>query len=122
MDLDFAFCMDLNFASWNVRGLETPDRKYVVKRFLKLYKKIDLPLLQEIKVVDFWVDINMKCVWREVVGKGSVAILLSHKWEKLVSRWGCSSCNRLVWVILKVNGLEFDIFSIYASNDYRKRT
>lgn len=80
--------MDLKFVSWNARELETLDRKYMVKIFLKLFKNIHVLLLQELKVVDFWLDINLNCIWREAQynfttkhtkGKGGASIFVSHK-------------------------------------------
>lgn len=100
-----------------------------LNRFLKLYKNIDLLLLQEIKAIDFKLDINMRCIWRDVYfttnhckGKGGVAILLSHKWEKCISRWGWSPFNKAVWVILKIKDVEFEACLVYAANDYKEKT
>ncbi len=45
--------MNLNVASWNVRGLESSDRKYIVKRFLDMSKELDMLLLHEVKAIVF---------------------------------------------------------------------
>jgi exonuclease III len=77
--------MDLNILSWNVRGLESPDRKKIVRRFLSHYKSKDVVLLQEIKSTNFSLETNLNFIWRDVVhyttqhekGKGREAILIS---------------------------------------------
>lgn len=43
--------MDLKCASWNVRGLESLDRKYIVKIFLNMNRNMDVFLLQEVKEI-----------------------------------------------------------------------
>lgn len=35
----------MKFISWNVRGLESPDRKFIVKRLLDMHKDTDFLLL-----------------------------------------------------------------------------
>lgn len=97
----------MNCISWNIRGLESLDRKYVVKRFLKMHKNIDILMLQEIKLVQFTLDINLKCIWTDSVqfvtkyskGRGGVAILISKEWAKMIKRWHSSPCNKDVWII-----------------------
>lgn len=54
--------MKLNYVSWNVRGLENLDRKYVVKRFLNLRENVDILMLQEVKAVQFPLEVNLKCI------------------------------------------------------------
>ena len=56
----------LKLASWNVRGLENSDRKYIVKRFLKWTKNIDILLIQEVKTIGFALKIALKCIWKDV--------------------------------------------------------
>jgi exonuclease III len=74
----------IKIASWNVRGLESTDRKYIVKRFLMMVKGIDIMLLQEVKAVGFLLDIALKCIWKDAdamatnhpKGRGGAAILV----------------------------------------------
>ncbi len=74
----------LKIAPQNVRGLETSDKKHIVKRFLKWAKIIDIFLIQEVKVVGFSLEITLKCIWKDVVtlatkhlkGKGGTTILI----------------------------------------------
>lgn len=115
--------------SWNIRRLEAPDRKYVVKRFLSMHKEIDCLMLQELKSVGFTLEVGLKSIWRDATpfftkhpkGKGGVAILLSPKWKSKVLKWGQSPCDRALWVIIKNDNETFGLCSIYASNDYRER-
>lgn len=121
--------MNLNCVSWNVRGLESLDRKYIVRRFLILEKQKYLVLLQETKVVGFTLENNLKFIWKESCffntnhekGKGGVFILLSKKWSPYVTNQGTSPCNRVVWVTMDKEGFVFGICSIYAPNDHRER-
>lgn len=92
-------------------------------------KNVDILLLQEIKFVQFSLDINLKCIWRDSKhfftkhpkGKGGAANLICNKWAKFVKRWGCSPCNRVVWIILQYKEKEFGIAFVYAPNDHREQ-
>ena len=57
----------MNFLSWNVRGLESSDRKYVVKRVLDSFNHVDLFMIQEIKAIGFMLDINLNFIWRDAI-------------------------------------------------------
>ena len=48
-----------------MRGLESSDKKYIVKRFLGWNKNIDILLLQEVKSIGFTLDIELKCIWKD---------------------------------------------------------
>ena len=68
--------------SWNIRGLESPDRKSIIKRFLLGNKNIDL---QELKVVDFLLSSSLDFIWRDAIkiftnhpkGKGGATLLIN---------------------------------------------
>ena len=50
----------MNCLSWNVRGLESPDRKFVIKQLLNSLHSIDLFMMQEVKSVDsLWNPISI---------------------------------------------------------------
>ena len=55
----------MNCLSWNVRGLESPDRKYVVKRVLDSFNSVDLFMMQEIKAISFMLDTNLNFIWKD---------------------------------------------------------
>lgn len=119
----------LKTISWNIRGLEALDRKYVVKRFLNMHKEIDCLMLQELKLVGFTLEIGLKSIWREATpfytnhpkGKGGATILLNPKWANKVVKWGQSPYERAVWAIIQNDNSTFGFCSIYASNDYQER-
>ena len=88
----------MNCVSWNIRGLECPDRKFVVKNFLNANGNIDLIMLQEIKFVGFMLESNLNFIWKDALkfstnhpqGRGGVAILLSPKWDPRIKSFGFS--------------------------------
>ena len=94
----------MNCLSWNVRGLESPDRKYVVKRVLDSFNSVDLFMMQEIKATGFMLDINLNFIWRHAIkfysnhirGKGGIVVLVNPKWGKLITNNGVSPCQRVV--------------------------
>jgi exonuclease III len=55
----------LKFASWNVRGLEMPNGKYVVIYWRKKLQHTYFVLLQEIKVIGYYSFIVIKFIWKE---------------------------------------------------------
>ena len=119
----------LKIASWNVRGLESLDRKYAVKRFLRGIKDVDILVLQEIKAIGFNLKITLKFIWKNVAsyftkhpkGKGGTAILVGPKWRKKIDKWGNSPCNRASWITFKFDNFEFGLCSIYAPNEHLDR-
>lgn len=54
--------MELNCISWNVRGIESPNNKYVVKRFWNQHKHIDIMLIMEVKATKFILDVNLRYI------------------------------------------------------------
>lgn len=59
--------MELSCISWNVRGLETHDRKYIIKSLLKQHPMLNVALLHEVKAIGFTLDIWMKCIQKDVI-------------------------------------------------------
>lgn len=121
--------MKLNYTSWNIRGLESSNRKFVVKRFLRMVKELDLLMVQEIKFVVFSLEISLKSIRKDAIsfstshqrGKGGTSILIGSRWRKYIRGWGCSPCNRALWVAMVYDNIVFGICSIYAPNDYNER-
>ena len=87
--------------SWNVRGLESPDRKTIVKNFMSSHAKFDIMILQEIKTVGFNLDTALNFIYKDsfkiVTGhtkvKGGVSLLINHKWTNSITSFGISPCN-----------------------------
>jgi exonuclease III len=51
----------IQIASWNVRGLSDPHRKYLIRNWLSLLKKpIDILLLQETKIDAIETDTTLR--------------------------------------------------------------
>jgi hypothetical protein len=119
----------MNCLSWNVRGLESPDRKFVIKRFLNSLHSLDFFMMQEIKAVGFTLDSNLNYIWKDAIklytnhvrGRGGIALLINNKWEKCITNSGCSPCHRAVWVTLHHDNNTFGVCAIYASNDPKER-
>ena len=119
----------MNCLSWNVRGLESPDRKFVIKGLLNSLHFIDFFMMQEVKYVGFTLDSNLNFIWKDAIkfctnherGRGGIALLISNKWEKHITNNGCSPCQRAVWVTLQYDDKTFRVCVIYASNDPKER-
>ena len=70
--------------SWNVRGLDMSNRKYLVKKQCDNLKDKDIVCLQEIKIVGFQAYTILKFIWDQSIGfysnhlrgKGDNAILV----------------------------------------------
>lgn len=85
-------------------------------------------MLQEVKALQFSLDINMKFIWRKASyffinhykGKGGAALLVSKRWAKFVKSWDFSPYNRVVWITLTYKDYIFGFASIYAPNDHRE--
>lgn len=77
----------MKFISWNVRGLEAPDRKRVVKHFMDSHKDLHFLMLQELKTVNFTLETNLNFIWKDSIkfcyshlkGRGGVGLLVSPK-------------------------------------------
>ena len=112
-----------------MRGIESPDRKFIVKKLINIHSNLYCLMPQEVKVVGFSLDLALYHIWKDDVkfvsnhpkGKGGVVILVHSKWAKLILNSGTSPCNRVSWVIIKDNDAHFGICTVYASNDYKKR-
>lgn len=119
----------MNFISWNVRGLESPDRKYIAKHFLDTIKNKDFIMLQELKAVDFMLDCSLDIIWKDSIkictahskGRGGTALLINPKWTKYIMDKGRSPCNSSVWASFCFNNVSFGICSVYAPNDPMER-
>ena len=92
----------MKILSWNVRGLESPDRKFIVKSFINRLSIPNFLMLQEIKATGFALDITLDHICKDVVkivsnhpkGKGGVALLLHPRWSNHIYDSGISPCNR----------------------------
>lgn len=122
--------MLINLTSWNVRGIESPDRNYVVRQFLNLDQNKDFVFLQELKVVGFMLETNLNFIWgnswfmasKHEKGKWVVAILVANKWKPYLTNLGVSPCNKVVWATFERCDAKFVVCSIYAPNDYLNRS
>ena len=76
--------MMITIHSWNVRGLEMTDRRYIVRKWCNKLRDKDIVCLQEIKVVDFQASYINKFLWDKAIGfhskhekfKGGMAMLM----------------------------------------------
>ena len=119
----------MKVVSWNVRGLESPDRKTIVKNFMNSHAKFDIMMLQEVKMVGFNLDNALNFIYKDsfkivtdhTKGKGGVALLINNKWNNSITNFGISPYNRAAWATFNINNYQFGICSLYASNDYNER-
>ena len=115
--------------SWNIGGLESPDRKSIIKRFLLGHKNIDFFMMQELKAVNFLLNSSLDFIWRDAIkictnhhkGKGGAALLINPYWGRYIKSAGSSPCNRVAWIVIEFNGTSFGVFSIYAPNEVKDR-
>jgi exonuclease III len=114
---------ELYIASWNVRGLTDPHRKYLVRNWLaSLERQLDILLLQEVKVDNFWLDVTLRFLlptYSSVIAypdlsKGGTVILIHPDFEILNS--GTSIVSRIPWAELQSRKGKFSISNIYAPN------
>lgn len=56
--------MIFNCYFWNVKGLESPNRKYIAKIFLNSERKKDVVLSEEVKSTYFTLETNLKFIWK----------------------------------------------------------
>ena len=77
----------MNCLSWNVRGLESSYRKYVVKHVLNSFNSADLFMIQESKATSFTPDTNLDLIWKKSIkfysshirGKCGIFVLVNPK-------------------------------------------
>lgn len=116
--------------SWNIWGLESRDRKYIVRRLLNSHKDLDLVLLQEVKAINFTLETSLNFIWKDSLkfftnhekGKGGATILINPNWKNSIIDSGISPCNRVVWATFYHGDSSFGLCNIYAPNDYRDRS
>ena len=85
-----------------MRGLESPDRKTIVKNFMNSHAKFDIMMLQEVKMVGFNLDNALNFIYKDsfkivtdhTKGKGGVALLINNKWNNSITNFGIYPCNR----------------------------
>lgn len=120
----------MNCVSWNIRGLECPDRKFVINNFISSRNNIDMIMLQEIKSTGFNLQSNLNFIWRDSIkfstnhpqGRGGMVIFLRPKWGPKIKSFGFSPHNRAIWLSFNHNDMDFGICFVYATNDYTKRS
>ena len=96
--------MKLQIHSWNVRGLEMSDRKYIVRRWCNSIKGKDIVCLQEIKANGYQAFNTLNFIWGNAKyfysnhdrGKGGIATLINKNLEKMISVNGVSPSNRVL--------------------------
>ena len=68
--------MKVKIMSWNVRGVNDPDRRKIIRNFMK-YQRVDLVCLQETKIQDMTVavahslGVGRISDWRALNAEGS---------------------------------------------------
>ena len=87
--------MKFKILSWNVRGPNVPDKRKVIKNFLRSYRA-DLVCLQETKVQEMTIDlvrslgVGRRLNWKSLNAEGSAWGIL-FLWDKsrfsLVDLW-----------------------------------
>ena len=111
----------MNFLCWNVRGLESLDRRIVIKRLINSFQSIDFFMMQKVKAIGFMLESNLNFIQKDAIklftkhdrGRGGI---------NYISKNGCSPCQRDIWCTFQQDDNVFGIFSIYASNDPKERS
>lgn len=89
---------------------------------------MDFLFLQEIKAIDFTLEVNLNVVLRDALnfftknekGRGGAANLINSKWSESNICLGISPCNRVFWVTFKNGDSSFGICTMYDPNYYRE--
>ncbi|CAM6082401.1 unnamed protein product [Calypogeia fissa] len=117
-----------NLASWNVRGLCSPNRKWMVRNWIQQVKTpLHAVALQEIKADAFRLDVALRTILPDYhhlssapdLGKGGTALLIHPDFTLRNS--GSLSHGRAVWAQLEKDGEVFGILSVYGPNSPRLR-
>ena len=107
---------NLNIHNWNVRGLEIPDRKYVVRSWCNKLKHKNIICLQEIKTMGYHAYNTLKFIWDKATcffsghqrGKGGVALLISPCWMSNIIEHDFHPVIGLFGLTLKLRELELE--------------
>lgn len=119
---------DLNTVLWNVCGLCKPDRKFVVKQWIRnLQAPADIVALQELKVDQFRLDIARRAILpgyqhftsTPEAGRGDTTLLISPALRIVAS--GSFDLGRAVWVQIVSGKTHFGIVCVYAPNAPNER-
>lgn len=119
---------DINLVLWNVCGLCEPDRKYVVKNWIKdLRPRVDILALQEVKADQFRLDLALRAILPGFqhftappdAGRGGTALLISPSLKVIAS--GNLDLGRAVWVQIVSGDSNFGIICLYAPNSPNER-
>ncbi|CAM6099079.1 unnamed protein product [Calypogeia fissa] len=119
---------DLHLATWNVRGLCSPNRKWMVKNWLQHLKyTIHILALQEIKADAFRLDIALRTILPDFQhlssapdeGRGGTALLIHPDFH--IHNSGTISLGRAVWAQLEKDGQSFGVVNIYGPDSARLR-
>lgn len=117
----------MKLVSWNIRGLEDPGRKCIIKMHHNSIKHMDFLMLQEIKTTDFNLEIFLDFIWKDALkiftnhpkGKGGIALMINNKWNNALTHKGISPCKREVWATFNHNSCHFGVCYVHAPNDYK---
>ncbi|CAM6082561.1 unnamed protein product [Calypogeia fissa] len=112
---------DHYFATWNVRGLCSPNRKWMVRNWLRQLKfPISILALQEIKADAFCLDVALRTILPDFQhlssapddGRGGTALLIHPDFQ--IRNSGTLSQGRAVWAQLEKEGQLFGVACIYG--------
>ncbi|CAM6124990.1 unnamed protein product [Calypogeia fissa] len=118
----------LNLASWNVRGLCSPNRKWMVHNWIRQMKiPLHVVALQEIKADAFKLDVTLRTILPDYhhlsssldQGKGATALLIHPDFTMRKS--DSLSLGRAILPLLEKDGEAFGILNIYGPDSSRLR-
>ncbi|CAM6125080.1 unnamed protein product [Calypogeia fissa] len=110
-----------NIASWNVRGLCSPNRKWVLRNWIQQLKlRLSVVALQEIKADAFRLDIALRTILPDYhhlssaldQGKGGTTLLVHPDYK--IRNSGTLSLGRAVWAQLEKDGEAFGVLNVYG--------
>ncbi|CAM6094721.1 unnamed protein product [Calypogeia fissa] len=116
----------LNVASWNVRGLCSPNRKWIIRNWIRqLPHSLSILALQEIKADNFRRDVALRTILPDFQhfssapceGRGGSTLLIHP--DLRVRHSGTLDQGRAVWVQLEKDGANFSVLCIYGPSTPR---
>lgn len=119
---------EINIVSWNVCGLCEPDRRYVVKHWIKEQRPlVDIVALRELKADQFRLDMALRTILpgfqhltsAPEAGRDGTALLISPSLKVVAS--GSPDFGRAVWARIVSGETTFGIICIYAPNSSNER-
>ena len=98
----------------NVRGLESPDRKFFIKCLFNLFQSMDVFMMQEIKAVGFILESNLNFIWKEAI---KFSLIMTEEEEEFPSLLTLNGENSLLIMVAplarELFGLLFSMIIVY---------